>query len=308
MDTAATNDNFFIEEPSKLGNNFFSKDKSIQIVEILAKKHNERIGRLSEVHKNQKPMYQTRRSLRLQQSLHQVHQLKDHEEPIKEPQMTTTVMPRLLIDRLEFLCKACMNAEHGSDFDLAKNAVDSLVNASKSGCCFLEKYIVILVNFFAAKYSIFNSSESDKGVKNKETEATKKKLIRLFKKLLTVKFDRHQMTESLRRPDYKISSIINIIELLRHIQKTLDYRDNQAIDWISVIIDAYFVELATSDIAVDAINLVSSHIDSECALLREAEGTKSLIRSILDYMNEKVGTNDNINTISNYYTVQEIEL
>lgn len=37
-------DNFFIDEPQKLRNNFYNKDKSLQIVELLAQKHQHHHG------------------------------------------------------------------------------------------------------------------------------------------------------------------------------------------------------------------------------------------------------------------------
>lgn len=52
MDTTAS-DNFFIEEPQNLRNNFFNRDKSIQIVELLAQKQHHH--KLAHQHHNHEP-------------------------------------------------------------------------------------------------------------------------------------------------------------------------------------------------------------------------------------------------------------
>lgn len=313
---AAADDSFFIQEAHKLTNNFYSKDKSIQIVELLAKKHNERIGnkfhQLSEV-QPLTPMYQTRRSLRLQQSLVQVQQQREHQEPppLPEPHQQElqidTMMPRLLIERLEFLCKACLNANHGSDINLAKSAVETLVNASKVGCCFLEKYMVMLINFCTINYSLSKMN----GRSNKKKNTLENNVDELLKSILTVDFDMHQLTECLRRPDYKLSSVNHIIRILRHVQDMLDYRDKKAINWVSALIDAYFVELATSDEGIDIIEDIETWIDSECALLREIESTKSLIRPILELMDtnklEVTCTSDDLK-LTSCHSIEGIDL
>lgn len=302
-----SNDSFFIEEPQKLGNNFFTKDKSIQIVELLAKKHNERIGKklqLKEIQPEHQPirrMYQTRRSQRLLA----LHQVPVTPQPAQQETSIETVMPKSLIERLEFLCKASLNADQKNEFDIAKCAVDTLVNASEGGCCFLEKYMVMLLNFCTVKYSSLNTKGKTVG---NRTKATRNKIDELFKRVLSVDFDRHQLTENLRRPEYRIDSVDHIIQLLSHVQDTLDYRDKRAIDWLSVLIDAYFVDLATSDEAVDIIAHINNQIDSECALVREAEGTKSLLKSTLEFMDATIGSSDKLSElqVTSFYSIEQI--
>jgi len=249
MDTTA-DDNFFIEEPQKLRNNFFNKDKSIQMVELLAHKHHDTNKRI------QLNRIQPCR-LTYNKKLQQLQQLQQHK-----------AMPKSYIARLEILCQATYNTD---DISVAGRAVDTLVSASKSGCCFLERYIVMLLNFCTKKYSL-----ADDPMKIKVDE--------LLNRVLIVDFDRQQLTENLRRPEYKLNSIEHIIQLLRRVQDMLDYREQKAIDWLTVILDAYLVELATTDEAVDVIDQISAHINFQCALLREAESTKSLLKCTVEQM------------------------
>lgn len=148
METTA-DDNFFIEEPQKLGNNFFNKDKSIQIVELLAPKHNE--------------------------------------------------------------------------------------------------------------------------VNNKRVQP-------ILSQLLPIK-----------KPEYKLNSVEHIIQLLGRVKDMLDYREKEAVDWLSAILDAHFVELATTDEAADIIDQISAHIDFQCDFLRETENTKCLLKPIMKQLDNENG-------------------
>lgn len=277
---ATADDNFFIEEPVKLRNNFFNKDKSLQMVELVAQKH----------HDTDKGMQLNRiQTCRLTYSkkLQQLQQIQHHQ----------TTMPRSYITRLEILCQATYDTD---DINVAKRAVDMLINASKSGCCFLERYIVMLLNFCTKKYPL--------------SDTMKIKVDELLNGVLIVDFDRQQLTENLRRPEYKLTSVQNIVQLLQRVQDMLDYREQKAIDWLFVILDAYFVELATTEEAVDIIDQISAHINFQCALLRETESTKSLLSTILEQLNDNQGL-DKINQSNAnhlrykrpYYSIENIE-
>lgn len=287
MDTTAE-DNFFIEEPQRLGNNFFNKDKTIQMVELLAQKHHDNTNKKMQLNRNQCRL--TYNKISQQQPIQQL-----------QSQLQTT-MPQSFIARLEILCQATCDTD---DISVAKKAVDTLVSASKSGCCFLERYMVMLLNFCTKKQPL--------------SDTMKIKLDELLKRVLNVDFDRQQMTENLRKPEYKLTSVDHIIQLLRRVRDMLDYREQTAINWLFVILDAYFVELATTDEAVDIVEQISAHIDFQCALLRETENSKCLLKSILEQLN--VGTigdpNKSDGGLSNviqsrhrlrpYYSIDQIE-
>lgn len=259
MDTTAE-DNFFIEEPQRLRNNFFNKDKTIQMVELLAQKHHDNTNKKMQLNRNQCRLT-CNKILQQHQPLQQQQQ---------QSQLQTT-MPQSFIARLEILCRATFETD---DISVAKKAVDTLVSASNSGCCFLEKYMVMILNFCTKKQPL--------------SDTMKIKLDELLKRVLNVDFDRQQMTENLRKPEYKLTSVDHIVQLLRRVRDILDYREQTAINWLSVILDAYFVELATTDEADDIVEQISAHIDFQCALLRETENSKCLLKSILEQLN--VGT------------------
>lgn len=260
MMEVTTDDNFFIDDPQKLRHNFFNKDKSIQMVELLAQKHPDSIVNK----KRQLERIQTCR-LTYNKKLLQIQHLQQH-----------TTMPRSFITRLEILCQATYNT---SDISVAKQAVDTLVNASNSGCCFLEKYIVMLLNFCTKNHSLAHDDETLK-IKTQE----------LLDRVLIVDFDRQQLTENLRRPENKFTSVEHIIYLLRRVQDMLDYREHKVIDWLGVFLDAYFVELATTDEAVGLIDQISAHISHRSALLRETESTKCLLNTVLEQLDNTTTT------------------
>lgn len=153
MDTATVDDNFFIEEPQKLRNTFFNKDKSLQIVELLAQKHH-------------------------------------HETPITKQQK-------------------------------------------------LQQFHPFSISFM------------------------------------------------MKKSDMKTSSAEHITHLLRKVQHTLDYRDHKAVDWLSSALDEHFVELVKTDDAVETIDQLSAYIDKQCALMREVENTKSLIKPISELLDKQ---------------------
>lgn len=154
MDSTA-DDNFFIEEPHKLGNNFFNKDKTLQIVELLAQKHH---------HEKTTPVTK-------QQKAQQLHPFS-----------------------ISFLMK---------------------------------------------------------------------------------------------KPELKSNSAEHLNQLLRKVQQTLDYRDSKSIDWLSVALDDHFVELVKTDDAVDIIDQLGAYVDSQCALLREIENTKCLLKPIAEILDSQ---------------------
>lgn len=168
------------------------------------------------------------------------------------------------LTKLEYFCQEIYNT---GDINVARQAIDTLINASNSGCCFLEKYLVIILNF-----------------------CNMKQHGELLKRIFIVKFDRQQLIENLRRPEYKLNSVDHIIQLLTRVQDLLDYREHMdvAINWLLVILDAYFVEIATNDDAVDIIEKIYTHIDLQCALLREIESSKCLLNSIKEQLDMNV--------------------
>lgn len=193
-----TDDNFFIDEPIKLRNNFFNKDNSpLQMVDLLAAKN----------------------------KLHH-----DHTNYNKRP--TSLVM----------LLKFCAN-------------------------------------------------------KHPPSNAMRIKVDELLDRVLFVDFNRQQLIETLRRPEYRLNSIEHVIQLLRKILAKFNQNDRAAADWLFVILDAYFVELATTDEASDLLEQISAHVNLKCALLRETENTKCLLKSIVaTETTKKDASNDNGNT------------
>lgn len=196
-----TDDNFFIDEPIKLRNNFFNKDDSpLQMMDLLAaKKHNHH----------------------------------DHTNYNKRPTS-----------------------------------------------------LVMLLKFCANKHPPSRSIELDE----------------LLDRVLFVDFNRQQLIETLRRPEYRLTSIEHVIQLLRKIMAKFNQNDRAAVDWLFVILDAYFVELATSDEATDILEQISTHVNSQCALLRETETTKCLLRSIV------ARTSTEKNNKRPRYSIEYIEL
>lgn len=281
MDTTA-DDNFFIEEPQKLTNSFFNQDKSIQMVELLTPKHLDAIN-LSSTNNNSITSKKSKAQLGRIQPL--TCNRLTYSKKLQLLQHAST-MPKSLITRLEILCQATHDTD---DISLAKQALDTLVSASNSGCCFLEKYIVMLLNFCTKNDHL-------------EDDSMRIKVEELLNRVLTVDFDRQQLTENLRRPDYKINSVNHIIQLLRRVQDMLDYREKTAIDWFTVLLDAYFVELATTDEAIEVIDQISAHINSQSALLRQTETSRCLIRSMLEQMDGL--SNDKSIVESRYLTPQ----
>lgn len=276
MDTTV-DDNFFIDEPQKLKSNFFNKDKTIQMVELLAQKHHDNTN---------KKMQLNRIQCRL------TYNKKLQQQPLQNQSQLHTTTPQSFITSLEILCQATYDTD---DISVAKQAVDTLVSASKSGCCFLERYMVMLLNFCTKKQPL--------------SDTMKIKLDELLKRVLNVDFDRQQLTENLRRPEYKLTSVDHIIQLLRRVRDMLDYREHVAINWLFVILDAYFVELATTDEAADIVEQISAHIDFQCALLRETEKSKCLLRTIDEIIcdcNEKLRDITRIR-IRKDYTIDQIE-
>lgn len=279
---------FFIEEPQNLRNNFFSKDKTIQMVQHLnqinnIKNNNNNINSHLScrqlIHTNPKKLIQ-------QQLLLQQNHL--------ENTFLATKMPKSYIARLDLLCQATFETD---DISFAKQAVDTLVSASKSGCCFLERYLVLLLNFSLKKYSI--------------SDSMKIKVDELLDKILIVDFDRQQLTENLRRPDYKFTSVEHLIRLIRRVQDMLSYREKTAVNWLHVLLDAYFIELATSDEALDVIDQISAHADLQCALVRETETTKSLLKSILEQIDTSITSSSDVTSLRHtrpYYSIKHIEL
>lgn len=275
MDT--TDDNFFIAEPTKLVNSFFNKDKSKQIVELLlsekhyeSENHSDKLSQLDRIH----------RSLFRHQKNHLKQQLQEP-RMTKPQQLHQTLllqhqksMPKSCIERLEFLCQATYNNDNGNveDLSVASSAVDLLISASKSGCCFLEKYIVMLTNFLIATSSY---------LKTDDNEHMNIKCNELLNRVLSVDFDRQQMTENLRRPDYRLSSVDHVVQLLQRVQVLLDHNASSAIDWLSSLIDAHFVELSKSSEARDIMDNLSAQIISKCALLNGVCSTKNLVDSVL---------------------------
>lgn len=187
-----TDDNFFIDEPIKLRNNFFNKDPLPMVDLLVAKKHNH-----------------------------------DHTNYNKRP----TSLVQLL--------KFCAN-------------------------------------------------------KHPPSNAIGKKLDELLDRVLSVDFHRQQSIETLRRPEYRLTCNEHVIQLLRKILAKFDQNDRAAVDWLFVILDAYFVELATTDEATEILDQISAHINFQCALLRETENTKCLLRSIMATTTTK--NNNNIST------------
>lgn len=179
------------------------------------------------------------------------------------------------------------------DLNLLQQTVETLVNASKSGCCFLERYIVMILNVCTRNLIEFD--------RNSDNEPMRLKVMELLNKVLYVKFDRQQLIENFRKPEYKLTSIEQIIQLLRIVQATLDYREQVAIDWLAVILDAYFVEVATTEEAVEIIDQISAHIDFQCALLRQTESSKCILDSIIEQLSAQDNDKDVIddNTCSN---------
>lgn len=191
MDSTTVDDNFFIEEPQKLRNNFYNKDKSLQIVELLAQKHH-------------------------------------HETPITKQQK-------------------------------------------------VQQFHPFSISFM------------------------------------------------MKKPDLKTSSAEHITQLLRKVQHTLDYRDHKAIDWLSSALDEHFVELVKTDDAFETIDQLSAYVENQCALMREVENTKSLIKPISDMIDKQHtdrknlpngnssssrGTSQQHHTLANqriYHTVDYIE-
>lgn len=194
-----TDDNFFIDEPIKLRNNFFNKDNSpLPMVDLLAaKKHNH-----DHINYNERP--------------------------------TSLVM----------LLKFCANKQPPT------------------------------------------------------TNGMRMKVDELLDRVLFVDFNRQQLIETLRRPEYRLTSIEHVIQLLRKILAKFNQNDRAAADWLFVILDAYFVELATTDEATDVLEQISAHINSQCALLRETENTKCLLRSIVP----TIDNNKNDTSIDNNRT------
>lgn len=125
-------------------------------------------------------------------------------------------------------------------------------------------------------------------------ETIKIKIEELLNRVLIIEFDRHQLIENLKRPEYKLYSIDHIIQLLNRVQEKLDHREDEniAINWLLVIVDAYFVEIATNDQAVNIIDKISKHIDFQCALLREIESTKCLLNTITEQLDTKNNTSN----------------
>lgn len=274
--TTKTDDYFFIEEPHKLRSNFFNKDKSIQLVEILAqqqhlqKKH---LKHRQQQYNNNNNIAETDKMMELSKiqtcRLTYIKKLQQSHSPQQLQHTASASMPRSFIDRLECLCKTTYESD---DLSIAKRAVDALSSASKSGCCFLEKYIVMLLNFCIRKYPI-------------SSDAIKIKIDELLSRVLIVEFDRQQLIENLKRHEYKLTSVEHLVQLLQRVQDMLDYREPTAVDWLIVLLDAYFVDLATSDEVVDIINQISDQITFQCALLRETENTRCLLKTIVEISN-----------------------
>lgn len=296
---ATADDNFFIEEPSKLRNSFYNPDRSIQMVELLTPKLLDHNLSTSLSKKSSNNNSNSRANIKNRAQLTRI-QPTCRLSSCKKLQLVqhTSTMPKSLITRLEILCQATHDS---NDISVAKQALDTLVSASKSGCCFLEKYIVMLLDFCTKKDHLANDP---KRIKAEE----------LLNRVLTVDFDRQQLTENLRRPEHKINSADHLIQLLRKVRDMLDYREQTAIDWLIVLLDAYFVELATMDEAIDIFDQISAHINSHCALLRETESTKCLLRSILEQLDLISGDKSTHKGIiesihlTPYYSIDSIEI
>lgn len=89
----------------------------------------------------------------------------------------------------------------------------------------------------------------------------------------------------MKKPECKLTSIEHIIQSLRQLQHTLDYREQRdTIDWLSVILDEHFIELVKTDEIVDIIDQLSAYIASQCELMREIEKTKCLLKPIVEQL------------------------
>lgn len=163
---ATADDNFFIEEPHKLSNNFFSKDKSLQIVELLAQKH----------HHDRTTTPVTR-----QQKVQQFH-----------------------------------------------------------------------------PYSI---------------------------------------SFMMKKPELKSNSAEHLEQLMHKLQQTLDYREHKAIDWLAAALDDHFVELVKTDDAGDTIDQLSAYVESQCALLREIENTKCLLKPVAELLDNQHQNSNRANNL-----------
>lgn len=298
-------ENFFIEEPERLENKFFSNEHQ--------KKFHKEFKEKSQllIHTNPKKPHLRQQYQQYQQLLQQqISQQQLSQKQLSQQQLSSQQslpktysrqsslsganLPKSYIARLDILCEATFNTD---DISFAKQAVDTLVSASKSGCCFLERYIVLLMNFCIKKYSISDSM-------NIKVDA-------LLDKILIVDFDRQQLTENLRRPGSKLTSIEHVIRLIRRIQDMLGFEDEIAVGWLHVLLDAYFIELATSDEALNLIDQISAHVDFQCALVGETETTKSLLRSIIEQIDNsiaKTSTDNSLRHTRPYYSIHHIEL
>jgi len=85
----------------------------------------------------------------------------------------------------------------------------------------------------------------------------------------------------MKKPEYKLTSIEHITQLMQQIQHTLDYRDHKTLDCLSTILDDHFVELAKTDEYTDLIEHLSAFLDSKCTLIQEIENTKCLLEPMI---------------------------
>lgn len=250
-------EHFFIEETHKLKNNFYNGDKSLQLFYQPLKK------RLPNITTNKISSNRT---------------LAQLVEPVVVNNDTTT-MNSPLIDRLRSLC----------EIKSLVDAVETLIEATRKGCCFLEKYIAILLNYCSQQDQDYND--------------------KLLGKLMEIDFDKNQLTENLRRPEFKADNVVHIINLLRRVQQMLDHHESKAVDWLNVIIDAYFVELATSNDAMVIIDQIMSRIDLSCAFQKEVEITKSLLKPLTETMNKDKPSKPGVEQrykITSYYMIEEL--
>lgn len=266
MDT--TDDNFFIDEPHKLRSTFFDNDKSRQIVQLLTHKH-----RASYSTPDKTAVVDTSRlhGLSPMQPCPITYNRKTKQFPnIQQLQKTVDIFtPRTIVDRLEILCRGAIDTH---EISVAKRAVDTLDIASKSGCCYLEKFISMLINACVRMYE--TSIKTD-------DELMRIKINELFERVLNMPFDKTQLTEHLKRHEYKLTETRHIQHLLDRLDAMLKQKELLAIEILFAVVDAYFVELATSEALIKSLDRISAYTESRCAFMRQSNDTNALLKELI---------------------------
>lgn len=153
-----------------------------------------------------------------------------------------------------------------NDINFLKSTIDILVKATTRGSCFLEKVIVKIIK------SCLSRLLSDKS-----------KVEDLLKRVLSIDFNRYQMSENLSKFRMPIEHIVYLLHIIKDL---FDYKERNAIEWLSALYDSYFVELTTCPMAYKTLDEITSYVDHLCRLNQEAERTKNLIRTITDVKEE----------------------